>query len=1813
MAAFPSWTRLFFKTATSPTGWTKDNSDTYDHGLRIVSGYLGTSVTGPDLQNNNSPWSSTMTNTTFPIVAGTISPTNTNPAVQDVPPHSHTGGGTRWVAPAPGYSATTLAYFNTMNTNPTYAAQPFTTSNPDSGATSTGDGVHLHTVTFSQTFSSPTTYNNTNFNVKYTDLILAYKTPTGAKTYNIFLSQNTINITIGSNTLVNVDQFFYINIAAPLSVPLGKVYIYNIIRIMENQYSVSPAESNSFSYESGPLTLTTTTTTRNGSAKFFGSNLSKIISTNEYFKFEIIDPAIGSSIYVSPPIGMIIAPVSMSILNPLTTINEGDTYTFNIRITNATSIDMIIFWNLVLSTSVTSSRFVATSGPLLQKQFDSNTNILTGTATFTIIKDEFTQGTTNTAIEIRQNTNLTGTLLGSSGFSILDTSRTSAYSWSTSNPASIYENVSTSFSINITNVDPGKTFTYNINHISTQSTGYFTTNSDFNATSGTFTNSGTYSASIATFNISTTLNTREQPSKIFKVTIKRNDTNLQVLSQNVTLIDNIAEIRYDKTYTLNDNPGTGTFVAAGGSSFGYSNNPAYTKYLWTVPAEVYSISVIASGSKGGRKTGTNQYGGGGALAYRNYIDVTPGQVLTVVVGALGVDHTATQPNAPISAFGGFSGITDTSGNWFLCYAEGGFPAAGGGVLQSGDGIGGYRITTQITSEKTATLLTAITSTTMTITLTMPSGNPNEIFRWDSSGSVFIDKEWIRYSDRGVNSQNVAYLTVSTGQLGGRGIQTYGNPFDQAAFKWTAAVGHTINTSVRYHTGGYYVGGAGSTGSGGYGDIYSLADVSNQIPFGGVIIVAGGYTRTFPEKDIQKINIAYNWLTYNNTVNENTNDNTYTFSYSYIPPKQFPLTWEIIFGKYVPAVQSTTSPTLGSALSTDFKTLSGVVTTNGMAKYGDGTIKFDTKNISSDVTAPAVMAGRDAGSRQFALIVKNSEGTQIIPNRDTIISAYPTYITLNDNNQEPQGEIQFTYNTASTLADVSNITTTMYQNSDYNSDFGLQVVALVKNYDWTVPSNVYSISVVCIGASGRGSTSTTELAAGGGGLCYRNNIDVYPGLKLRITVGFQATLAASGGFPNIGGPATVSIIDPNNPSIVTPIAIATGGWGGGNGSVTYHGEGGGDIRVQNIGAIPYFTSPVQSFAKFGTLVRLTGNALAQSGGTFVYGCEFTMSRISDFYSWPQTGYIIIDNELIYYSGKSWDGASGNPLVWMSTRGVKIHPRSSGEATHAAGATVKLFDGNFFAGGNGLNSFRPGGAGTFTARGTDGSGLGTQPTPGVTYTDPATNISKWGSYTGTNTTTATGGAIVRIIHGGYYRRFPATNVGALDTPMLLTTFSWTTLPAGLTMNENSTVTFKVTARGFPIGSNLLFFELGPDYSRVTSQAEWWSSSTDFINPNTDNLVIGDSNVAGYIPNTQIAALDPVAVSEGVFTLTSKTGIRDWGPKSFMVYVKRKDSREVVLSTPMTLNNNLPGPTGEIRFDVDTTGYSKTSITQDNAYRYTWTVPANVYSVSVLAVGASGARSTYGGGGGGGGLMYSYNLSVTPGTTNTIQVGRPGTDANASLGAVAGKGGDSLAYVGGDQWLVGAGGGFGGSTVSPYSGGAGGQFTFNGYNPLGYFPTKMNEYTIQLEADLDASTTGTIYFTERWLGGGFTLYANIPKTGTLLIENEFIRYSNAGFVKINNSYVFFITIAQRGLAYAANASGATIHLKNAWVGFLMGEFYAGGKGSAGSATTLGNWGGAAQYASTGTDGSNQLFSDSGSYGSQNRGGLIKIRWSGYSRTFP
>jgi hypothetical protein len=132
-------------------------------------------------------------------------------------------------------------------------------------------------------------------------------------------------------------------------------------------------------------------------------------------------------------------------------------------------------------------------------------------------------------------------------------------------------------------------------------------------------------------------------------------------------------------------------------------------------------------------------------------------------------------------------------------------------------------------------------------------------------------------------------------------------------------------------------------------------------------------------------------------------------------------------------------------------------------------------------------------------------------------------------------------------------------------------------------------------------------------------------------------------------------------------------------------------------------------------------------------------------------------------------------------------------------------------------------------------------------------------------------------------------------------------------------------------------------------------------------------------------------------------------------------------------------------------------------TFTIPANVTSVKVTAVGGGGGGggatdpgssiTNYGGGGGGGGNCISLLTNLIPGNTLSITIGSGGAAGNNGGGA--GGSGSASTVASGTQTIttITAGGGAGGSSGSGGVGGTATNGTFNIAGQVGSFSTGGN----------------------------------------------------------------------------------------------------------------------------------------------------------------
>lgn len=95
---------------------------------------------------------------------------------------------------------------------------------------------------------------------------------------------------------------------------------------------------------------------------------------------------------------------------------------------------------------------------------------------------------------------------------------------------------------------------------------------------------------------------------------------------------------------------------------------------WNVPEGVTAVSIVCVGGGGGQNSTTG--GGGGAFAYANAVSVTPGEALTITVGAAGTTGN------------GGNSLVRNAATTILVQANGGSSGGTGGTVATGTGFAG---------------------------------------------------------------------------------------------------------------------------------------------------------------------------------------------------------------------------------------------------------------------------------------------------------------------------------------------------------------------------------------------------------------------------------------------------------------------------------------------------------------------------------------------------------------------------------------------------------------------------------------------------------------------------------------------------------------------------------------------------------------------------------------------------------------------------------------------------------------------------------------------------------------------------------------------------------------------------------------------------------------------------------------------------------------------------------------------------------------------------------------------------------------------
>ena len=258
-----------------------------------------------------------------------------------------------------------------------------------------------------------------------------------------------------------------------------------------------------------------------------------------------------------------------------------------------------------------------------------------------------------------------------------------------------------------------------------------------------------------------------------------------------------------------------------------------------------------------------------------------------------------------------------------------------------------------------------------------------------------------------------------------------------------------------------------------------------------------------------------------------------------------------------------------------------------------------------------------------------------------------------------------------------------------------------NATWTVPANVYSISVVAVG---RGDGGRGQAAANGGGLAYANDIPVTPGATLTYTTHAAAASygASTSGQSTLSGPASggQAAWTVNGPS--AHHGTSNDGWFTGTPGSSRNGQKGGGYVNDQTG---------------------WGGAYSMAGGGGAAGYSGDGG----------TGVVISAGNAGAGGG---GGAGGGESIWGG----------SGDYAGGGGGVGLLGEGSSGTGGG--NGGYGGYGGSGGSDGTTGTGSPDQPGDGGNYGGGG------GGYGGGWNASKGGGGGIRIIYPGHERQYPST---------------------------------------------------------------------------------------------------------------------------------------------------------------------------------------------------------------------------------------------------------------------------------------------------------------------------------------------------------------------------------------------------------------------------------------------------------------------------
>ena len=1093
------------------------------------------------------------------------------------------------------------------------------------------------------------------------------------------------------------------------------------------------------------------------------------------------------------------------------------------------------------------------------------------------------------------------------------------------------------------------------------------------------------------------------------------------------------------------------FTATGATvSIPVSGQLAYTTagtYSWTAPAGVTSVSVVAVGGGGG---GGYQWssggGGGGGLGWKNNISVTPGQTYEVVVGAAG----PYQPNATSSAAAG-------GNSYFISLATvSGYGGGQGGpsATSSGGGRGGGYV-----------------------------GDGG-----GRGGDGAYEGSWTRagagaggYSGNGADSGssvgNAAPTGSGAGASGGYYSSTYGVP----AGGGVGILGRGADGAAR---GNYYGGGGGSGGANGrggegsgesgyyniYGGDYGGGGGGSGTSYGGgpggkgAVRIIWGAGRSFPTTLTadQGNTIVLPTFTVPSK-NDRIGGSSFVYPSSRI--QSIPL-----------VLQQNNVPKILPVVITDPRRL--VLQRQVISKTGS---EFSLRNNNTPVTISLAVPGQtfSTGTLSFIMPLTTNPGgvgfvgtvTQL-PSQPNIygvaVSNSSSWAFAIENLSSTQTS-SLTYGRVVTANTTSNSTGNFGTNNTtwvYSVSAGFVVFIAtggstapvngtidritITGQTYIPPLNT-NVDLLLVGGGGSGSSHNTTNANGGGGaggLLYGSNISISTGSHA-VVIGqggsaiyyssnssgnkgtsstFGTTFIAHGGGGGIGSGASYNA------------AVNNGGSGGGN---AYYQSGPGLATQISYGGATGYGNPGGS-----TTYTWTGAGGGGAGGAGIGGGGGSSPAgnggaglafdISGTWKWYAGGGGGGGNS----SERAGDGFAGGGRGHGGTTyyGYSSYPNEINATTTGSG-TVNAVPNT--GGGGGASSYWANNIGQYYS-GTGGSGIAIVRYPGELSGTGGT-ITSANGYT-IHTFTSDGTFVFNGYRGVVLPTFRApvqspwtfaitgTSIAGFTTGSIISS-----TPRAGTFGSNNQV-YVTSVNTVTNSINCFAWAKGPFSSSPSSGLINAIYSTGEIA--SDNPVISGITSAGgsawtfTISNIRGTLLYSTGT---IFTATSITGSLGTGST---VAVSSIDSFTQIKAYATGGTTPVAGSIGNPVLSQSTLALPQSG---DVAYvttgTYSWTAPAGVTSVSVVAVGGGGGGgyTWSSGGGGGGGLGWKNNISVTPGQSYTVVVGQGGQSTSNANNNSSNLGGNS--YFISLATVAGYGGGRGGPSSNAASGGYGGGWTGDG----------------------------------------------------------------------------------------------------------------------------------------------------------------------------